>query len=185
MHRAALPREASVRALAATFGVLLVLAVILPLAARTQLVFFTVPSNSMQPTLIAGDVIAARRIGHGYRLTAGEVVIIAPADGRRSYVKRVVGVPGDYLEIADGELRINGEKVREPYRSLHADSTTLAALIVPPDSIFVLGDHRADSTDSRTWGPLHRSTVIGVARRIVFSSGEDGFRFRRIARSID
>jgi signal peptidase I len=178
------PGEATLRALTASFAFLLLLAIALPLAARTQLVFFTVPSSSMQPTLLAGDVIVAKRVDADDPLVAGDVVILAPADGNRSYVKRVVALPGDYVEIVAGELRVNGVEVREPYRSLHHDASTLAALIVPPHSVFVLGDHRPESVDSRTWGPLPRGAVIGVARRIAFSSGEDGFRFRRIARAI-
>jgi len=124
-------------------------------------------------------------------LRRNEVVIFRlPQDETKFYVKRVVAIAGDYVEIVRGELHVNGELIDETYVSWK-DSGTVAAQIIPSEMVFVLGDRRSDSLDSRVWGPLPTRLVVGSARRIFWSfdseRGETGnhrLRFDRVGRRI-
>ena len=93
----------------------------------------------------------------------GDVIAFTyPLDPSRALVKRVVGLPGDTIEIYRGQVIRNGERLREPYVT-HRDSRTFAPLEVPPDSYYVLGDNRRASTDSRAWGFVADDHIIGRA----------------------
>ena len=98
----------------------------------------------------------------------GEVVIIKhPEDPGIMLIKRIVGLPGDIFEIADGDVFINNERLEEPY--LLAQNSTFGdskiqeglSLIVPEGSYVLLGDNREDSLDSRSWGALDGSFIVG------------------------
>ncbi|MBN2030519.1 signal peptidase I [bacterium] len=132
---------------------------------------FRIPTGSMEPTLLNGDFLLSNQLY--YRTTnpaRGEVVIMKyPEDERINYIKRIVGMPGDTLEIRDKVLIINGRPVAEPYikiidpnvqqRSLDRDY--YGPVIVPSDEYFVLGDYRDNSLDSRDWGTVKRHQIIG------------------------
>ncbi|MBS2963041.1 signal peptidase I [Actinocrinis puniceicyclus] len=127
------------------------------------------PSAGMQPTLRAGSRIIVDRISlHFGGLSRGDLVQISlptPA-GRISAFKRVVGLPGDQISCRDGFLIRNGVRVDEPY--LPAGSTIdCRALTVPAHEVYVLGDNRAASADSRIWGPVAERDITG--RVLVFS----------------
>ena len=93
----------------------------------------------------------------------GEVIIFHfPRDPSRDFVKRVIGVPGDFIEIQQGKVSVNGVALNEPYVT-HLDSRTIGRLDVPPDSFYVLGDNRRASNDSRDWGFVPVENVIGRA----------------------
>jgi signal peptidase I len=111
----------------------------------------------------------------------GDVIVFrAPADEGRDYIKRVIGVPGDRIEIRDGSVWRNGERLREPYvggavteaEGLEAYCSRVCR--VPSDSLFVLGDNRLGSSDSRSWGFVPFDNVIGKAMFTYWPVGELG-----------
>ena len=120
---------------------------------------FRIPAGSMEPALKAGDFIVSQRLGAGDKIQRGDIVIFHyPANPKVSYVKRVVAVAGDRLALDNGRLILNGAVVAEPYvlpaNALKPDSQTFGPERVPDGNVFVLGDKRDFSNDSRYWGPL-------------------------------
>ena len=92
------------------------------------------------------------------------VVFRFPLDPTKSYIKRVVGLPGDEIELVRGQLYINGRHVEEPYiRKDFQDLSTYPPVSVRSDHYYVLGDHRNTSNDSRTWGTVGRDFIVGKA----------------------
>jgi signal peptidase I len=93
----------------------------------------------------------------------GDVIIFSREDSSSGYfVKRVVGVAGDVVEIKRGQVYINGLALDEPYIT-SASRDSVSALRIPPESYYVMGDNRNASTDSRAWGPIPQETIIGQA----------------------
>ncbi len=125
-----------------------------------------VEGTSMQPRLVDQERIFVNRFI--YRFTdihRGDIVVFwDPRDRSKSFIKRVVGIPGDELEIRYGSLYVNGRRVDEPYlRPEFRDHDTLRRETVPPGQYFVLGDHRNSSNDSRNWGFVPRELIYGKA----------------------
>lgn len=89
------------------------------------------------------------------------VVIVSPQPSGKRLVKRVVGLPGDTIEIEDGMLKINGYQITEPY--VMGNPRDRGPLRIPTDHYFVLGDNRPQSNDSNSFGPVHRSQIVGKA----------------------
>lgn len=146
--------------LGSTAAVLVFLAVVLAV-----LVFepFTVRSSSMTPTLLTGDQILAERLtprfGH---LERGDLVVFKAPATRALMVKRVVALAGDRVGLADGRLVVNGHRRAEAYVDLASvDSVYFGPEVVPAGSVFVMGDDRADSVDSRDFGPVPLDRVLG------------------------
>jgi signal peptidase I len=105
-----------------------------------------------------------------YRLGLGEiqrgdlVVFWYPGDNSKSYIKRVIGLPGEVVSIQNGVVHINGEPLAEEYVPRHfRDRQSLSSRYVEPDTYFVLGDHRTSSNDSRSWGLVPRKDIYGKA----------------------
>ena len=93
----------------------------------------------------------------------GEVVVFrSPRDQNRDFVKRVIGLPGDTVEIVDGTVYVNGLQLVEPYLD-RKDNTTMSPVEIEPGTVFVLGDNRGSSNDSRSWGPVPTENLIGRA----------------------
>ncbi len=130
---------------------------------------FAIPSASMSPTLRAGDQVVVDKLAYGGAapLRSDLVVFRAPPSGE-ILLKRVVALGGDTVAIEDGALFVNGVRRRERYADPKAiDSVYFGPVTVPRGTIFVLGDNRADSLDSRQFGAVSREAVIGrVAVRI-------------------
>jgi signal peptidase I len=123
-----------------------------------------VASGSMSPTYSTGDELLVRRSGLGAdRPGRGDVVVLRALDGGGLLVKRVAAVAGDRVGIRDGRLVVNGDVVAEPYVD-HArvDGTYFGPVDVPAGSVFVLGDNRSDSVDSRDFGPVPWARVEGL-----------------------
>ena len=127
-----------------------------------------VEGTSMMPSLEDQERIFINKFI--YRFKMGEiqrgdmVVFWYPNDPSKSYIKRVIGLPGDIVEIDHGEVRVNRQPLQEDYvPQAYRDSQSYEQKTVPPDEYFVLGDHRNSSNDSRNWGPVHRRHIYGKA----------------------
>ncbi|MFN3325352.1 MAG: signal peptidase I [Bryobacteraceae bacterium] len=127
-----------------------------------------VEGTSMMPSLVDQERIFINKFI--YRFGLGEVqrgdlvVFWFPGDPTKSYIKRVIGVPGDIVEIREGSVLVNGRLLREDYvPEEYRDSQSMPPATVAPDHYFVLGDHRNSSNDSRSWGPVPRRYVYGKA----------------------
>jgi signal peptidase I len=146
--------------LGSTAAVLVFLAVVLAV-----LVFepFTVRSSSMTPTLRTGDQILAERLTPRFgQLERGDLVVFKAPATRALMVKRVVALAGDRVGLADGRLVVNGHRRAEAYVDLASvDSVYFGPEVVPAGSVFVMGDDRADSVDSRDFGPVPLDRVLG------------------------
>lgn len=136
-----------------------------------------IPSGSMERTLLVGDHLLVSRFGYDaevpftgwhvrlWREPHRQQVVIfrAPLPGAPDFVKRVIGLPGDTVEIRRGVVWVNGKALEEPYRNTLADpQENYAAVMVPPARYFVLGDNRGNSYDSRYWGFVPRSAIVGT-----------------------
>ena len=119
---------------------------------------------------------AAARITTGGDPRRFDVVICRyPGRGDTNFVKRVVGLPGDTVELREGYLYINNEKIDEPYIQDEYRSgslNTFGPCTVPEGHFFVMGDHRNDSNDSRSQGPLPRNMIVGHVRSVLYPFNE-------------
>ena len=127
-----------------------------------------VEGTSMMPALVDSERIFINkfiyRLGMGSVQRGDTVVFLFPPDPRRSYIKRVIGMPGDTVEIRSGRVWLNGSELREPYvPEEYRDPSSMSAVRVPPGHYFVMGDHRSASNDSRAWGPLPGQAIYGKA----------------------
>ena len=188
----------------------IVLALILALFIRTFFVqAFKIPSGSMIPTLLIGDHILVNKFIYGVRnpLTRAlwihgrtprrreVIVFIFPKNRKLDFIKRVIGLPGEIVEIRNKQVFINGVPLKEPYVQ-HTDPRILPKELSPRDNfgpvkvpaghLFVLGDNRDQSHDSRFWGFVPIRDVKGKAFIIYFSWDPKTFhvRWRRIGKLI-
>jgi len=126
----------------------------------------TVPTSSMEKTIMAGDrVIGSRLYYMRHDPQRGEIIMFDyPDDPNTLYIKRIIGLPGDHIEIHDGTVYINGEPLDEPYLDVVTEGTW-GPYDVPEDCYFMLGDNRNDSADSRYWQNtyLTRDGIVGKA----------------------
>jgi signal peptidase I len=127
-----------------------------------------VEGTSMMPTIEDQERIFINkflyRFGLGDIQRGDMVEFWYPGDPSKSFIKRVIGLPGDRVEVREGEVLRNGEALDEPYvPEYYRDEMSMQALTVPQDEYFVLGDHRSSSSDSRSWGPVHRRHIYGKA----------------------
>src|SRR5687767_7252967 len=127
-----------------------------------------VEGTSMMPALVDQERIFINKFV--YRLGIGDiqrgdlVVFWFPGDPTKSYIKRVVGIPGDTVEVNDGDVFVNGERLEEPYvLSQYRDRQSMSQFKVQAEEYFVLGDHRSSSNDSRSWGAVPRRYIYGKA----------------------
>ncbi|HEX4013749.1 MAG TPA: signal peptidase I [Candidatus Cybelea sp.] len=119
---------------------------------------------SMEPHIRSGEYVLintfAYRLGAPHR---GDIVAFRhEGDDREVFIKRVIGVPGDRIVIARGRVYTNGASLGEPYVK-NVDDRSFAEVAVPPNSVYVLGDNRANSEDSRFFGPVADNRLIGRA----------------------
>ena len=140
--------------------------VILPIFLVIAIVFVVQPVRvegiSMSPTLNMGDCIFVQK--SFFKINRGDIVVFRyPKDPRLSFVKRIVGLPNDVLEVRAGKVLINGQMLQEPYVSqdFSYQQYDLYRQIIPDDSYFVMGDNRDASNDSRTFAPIERSLIYG------------------------
>jgi signal peptidase I len=127
-----------------------------------------VEGTSMMPALTDQERIFINKFTYRFGLgdiERGDMVVFwFPRDRSKSYIKRVIGVPGDSVEIREGEVFVNNRPLDEPYvPSEYRDRLSVDPMTVPADSYFVLGDHRSSSNDSRAWGTVGREYIYGKA----------------------
>lgn len=125
---------------------------------------YRVQGHSMMPTLEEDQYLIINKLS--YYLDdpqRGDIVVLHyPRDRTREYIKRVIGLPGDEVTIGDGQVKVNGVVLEEPYINGNA-SYRQQSWVVPEDHFFVLGDNRNNSSDSRSWSFLPRSDIVGEA----------------------
>lgn len=180
----------------------IVIAVLLALFIRAFVVqAFKIPSGSMEPTLQVGDHILVNKFIYGIRLPVtnttvipvseperGDIIVFEyPVEPDKDFIKRVVGVPGDTVEIKDKKVYVNGRRV-DKYPVKHMEEDMLSSSVnkrdnfgpvtVPEDAYFVLGDNRDHSYDSRFWGFVREAAIKGEAFIIYWSWDSDAFGVR-------
>jgi signal peptidase I len=128
---------------------------------------FQVEQYSMEPTLLPHDRVLVNKFIYRFREPRrGDVIVLRyPRDPGKNYIKRIVGLPGDRVQIRNGHLSINGRPVEEVYLN-GQPSGDYGPDVIPTDSYFVLGDNRNNSEDSRAFGFLTRSQIVGQAALI-------------------
>lgn len=127
-----------------------------------------VEGTSMMPGLADQERIFINKFTYRFGLGSIErgdtVVFEFPGDISKSYIKRVIGLPGDRVRIDDGQVYVNGEPLTEDYvEPDYRDDVPMREIVVKPDEYFVLGDHRNSSSDSRVWGTVPRKYIYGKA----------------------
>ena len=125
-----------------------------------------VEGNSMMPSLDDQERIFINRFVYRIEpIQRGDIVVFRyPRDLSKSFIKRVIGVAGDHIRIDDGRVYVNGKLVVEDYvPRAYQDDRSYPEVVVPPDSYFVLGDHRSLSNDSRDFGPVASGNIFGKA----------------------
>ncbi len=170
----------------------IVMAVLIALFIRAFIVqAFKIPSSSMEPTLQVGDHILVSKFIYGVRIPfidkkifkfnnpkRGDIIVfIYPRDRSKDFIKRVIGLEGEKVEIIRNKIYINDQIINDPWGHFEKGnwSTYLSSIehygpyIVPKDSLFVLGDNRDNSQDSRFWGFVNIDDVKGKAFIIYFS----------------
>ncbi|MCG6919218.1 MAG: signal peptidase I [Deltaproteobacteria bacterium] len=177
----------------------IVIAVVLALFIRTFVVqAFKIPSGSMKPTLLVGDHILVSKFIYGIKIPLtdktiiklgtpkrGDVVVFKyPLDTRKDYIKRVIGLPGDRVELVNKKLFINGRVTDDPHASysVYGNLRNFGPVTVPANHLFVMGDNRDESSDSRVWGFVPLPYLKGKAFLIYWSwdSKDFGVRWSRL-----
>ncbi len=192
----------------------LIIAVIIALFVRSFFVqAYKIPSGSMEPTLLVGDHLLVSRLSYVVKIPILDTVIFTlgkpkrgdiivfryPQDKSKDFIKRVIAVEGDTIEIKDKIIYINGIKTPDAW-GYYKDIPIMPALMgpkdnfgpykVPKDACFAMGDNRDNSQDSRFWGPVRKEHLVGRALFIYFSwdgnadSLIDYVRWLRIGRPI-
>ncbi len=186
----------------------ILIAVVIALFIRTFVVqAFKIPSGSMKQTLLVGDHILVNKFIYGVKIpylntvilpvtvpARGDIVVFKyPVDPKKDFIKRVIGVAGDVIEIRDKVVSVNGERLHQDF-AVFSDHRTISGgmrprdnlgpITVPKDALFVMGDNRDESYDSRFWGFVPVRDVSGKAFVIYWSwdSDEFGVRWGRIAK---
>ena len=127
-----------------------------------------VEGTSMAPSLVNEERIFINKFVYRFGLSdinRGDTVVFwYPGDTSKSYIKRVIGVPGDTIEVKDGAVILNGHMIDEPYvPDYNRDRISIPAVKIGASRYFVMGDHRNSSNDSRSWGTVPREYIYGKA----------------------
>ena len=171
----------------------IIIAILIAVVVRTFVIqAYKIPSRSMAPTLLVGDHLLVNKFTYGVKIPIirktlisvsepkrGDIVVFEyPQDRSKDYIKRVIGVGGDKIEIKNKEIFINDKPYKDTF-GIYSDSTVypaivqprdnLAPITVPKGSLFVMGDNRDESYDSRFWGFVDLSDLEGKALIIYWS----------------
>jgi signal peptidase I len=204
------PESARQKSAAREYSEAFLVALALAFILRTFLIqAYKIPSASMYPTLLVGDHIIVNKMVFGLRLPdsifystpfaseipygkylfqlepvhRGDVVVfVYPEDETKDFIKRVVAIPGDTIEVKNGLLYLNGAKADDPHAHLEltpnqrmstSERDYFGPFKVPQDQYFMMGDNRDKSYDSRFWGPVSRDAIEGRAMFIYWSCADD------------
>jgi len=222
-------REVSKKSIIREYAEALVIAIVLALTIRVFVVqAFKIPSGSMIPTLLIGDHILVSKLAYGFQLPKdcefqvsfppvtcfssnivmnfhppqrGDIIVFRyPEDENKDFIKRVIGIPGDTIQIQNKNVMVNGRLLKDDAFTQRIDPgiidgrinprDNLAPLTVPPDSYFVMGDNRDQSLDSRFWGFVRMDKIKGRAFLVYWSwNGQgawtDWIRWERIGKIIE
>jgi signal peptidase I len=152
----------------------LVLSVVLFISINIISARIRVDGDSMIPTLVSGEYVVVNRLS--YRLgdpQRGDIIVFHfPRNPSEEYIKRVVGLPGDVIEVKDGSVYVNGQLLNESYLNLKMNYT--GRWEVPQGQLFVLGDNRNNSSDSHDWGTVPMDYVVGKAVLVYWPPPEWG-----------
>jgi signal peptidase I len=186
----------------------IIIAILIAVVVRTFVVqAFKIPSRSMVKTLLVGDHILVNKFIYGVKVPflrktiipitnpqRGDIVVfIYPNDRSKDFIKRVIGVSGDRIEIKNKTIFINGKQYSDAY-GIYSDNVTYPSsmqprdnfgpVTVPPESLFVMGDNRDESADSRFWGFVDLKDVEGKAFIIYWSWNheETNLRWQRLGK---
>ena len=126
---------------------------------------FYIPSSSMEPTLMPNDRIIVNKFIYRFREPArGDVIVFKyPLDPQRDFIKRLIGLPGETVEIKNSVLYINGAEVEESYLPESSFFNDYGPIKVEAGHYFMMGDNRNNSEDSRVWGLLPKENIVGKA----------------------
>lgn len=124
---------------------------------------FRIEGHSMMPTLQEGEYVIINKLAYYFdEPERGDIIVLHfPNDRSRDFIKRVIGLPGDEIEIGSREVRVNGVLLQEPY--INAPPEYSGQWVVPEGEYFVLGDNRNNSSDSYTWSFLPHEDIVGKA----------------------
>lgn len=161
-------------------------AVLVALAIKTFLFqAFYIPSGSMLPTLQIDDRVLVNKVSYDlHDVNRGDLVVFerpgladAPADTGEAddLIKRVIGLPGDSVEVRDSVVYVNGAALDEPYLPDGLQFGNAPPVVVPDDHVFVMGDNRPDSRDSRAFGPVPVEDIVGRAFLRIWPPASVGF----------
>jgi signal peptidase I len=124
---------------------------------------FLIKSVSMLPNLREGEFVIVDKVSYAFGSPQrGDIVVFALADEADDLIKRVIGLPGETIEISDGTVYIDGRPLAEPY-AVPSPGSVFPARRLGADEYFVMGDNRVDSRDSRAFGPIQRQSIVGRA----------------------
>ena len=211
--------EAPKKSIAREYTEAILIALLLALLIRTFIIqAFKIPSGSMENTLLIGDHILVSKFSYGTHIPneipfldiklfddivlfskvpqRGDIIVFKfPKDERRDFIKRVIGLPGDFLEVRRQKIYIN-KKLFEDTHARHTDPASNDSLVprddfgpvlVPEEYVFVMGDNRENSQDSRYWGFLNVKKIRGKALMIYWSWNriENWVRFERFGKILE
>jgi signal peptidase I len=128
---------------------------------------FYIPSGSMLPTLEEQDRVLVNKLSYDlHAVHRGDIVVFESPQGEgqiRDLIKRVIALPGETVEAREGQVLINGQPLQEGYLGPGISTGPLEPQTIPPDHYFVMGDNRGNSKDSRYFGPIPKSLIVGRA----------------------
>ncbi len=156
------------------------LVLLMVLSIRFALQNFRIDGQSMEPTLHNQEFVVVDKAAYLFHEPArGDIVVFQyPLDPRTYYVKRIVAVPGDILSVIGEQVIVDGVTLNEPY--INKDDVfnpypSFTRHIITPNSYFVMGDNRGDSSDSRQWGLVPRDNIVGRVAFVYWPFGQNNF----------
>ncbi len=164
----------------------IIIALVLALLTRATVVqAFRIPTSSMEETLLVGDFLLVNKFIYGSKIPfteirlpkvrapkRGDIIVFRHPTEGKDFIKRCIGLPGDTIELRNDVVYVNGAAQKEPYKTLRGfggQMSNFGPVVVPEGNIFMMGDNRHNSYDSRAWGALDMHYIKGKAMVMYFS----------------